>query len=65
MDISTWNDEELVEELIEILEYMVRQYLPEIDGKIINHDRTIAGEKSLALLEALGRVETPDMPLQL
>ena len=67
MNVSTWSDEDLVEELTKIIEDMVRQYLTTTDGEIIKqqvlpcaYEEMEAGERSLVILEALGKVETPN-----
>ena len=60
MKISTWNDEELNEELTEVLEDMARQYLSDVDGNIMTHDFMIAGEGCLDILASLGKFETDD-----
>jgi hypothetical protein len=60
MDIKTWNDEELADELTGALEYMALQYLSDVDGEVMNHDCMIAGERCLEILEALGKVKTED-----
>ena len=60
MDISSWNDEELAEELTEILEGMALQYLSDVDGNIMTHDFMEAGERCLNILLQLGKVRTRD-----